>query len=126
MNTQVATLASVQEKVRQRIQETFTDLIPAELWQSMVSAEIERFTKQELPQLVKQQAKEHLFEMVKAELASPMWADRWSGRNTLGPDPSPMITSIIKECAPDLVAALFGSLGQQIVQNIRNGSIRTF
>ncbi|MDR7092283.1 hypothetical protein [Hydrogenophaga laconesensis] len=32
---QIATMASVQEKVKERIQASFMDLIPAELWEGM-------------------------------------------------------------------------------------------
>jgi hypothetical protein len=123
MNTQVATLASVQDKVRERIQASFMDLIPHELWDGMVDAELKRFTREDLPKLVVEQAKLKALEMLKLELAKPAWADRW-GMN--GMDPSPMVSEVVRQCAPELVAALFGGLVQQLVQHARNGGVRGF
>lgn len=117
MNTPPATLASIQEKVRERIQASFMDLIPPELWEGMVSAELHRFTREELPKLVVEQAKAKALELLKVELAKPEWAERWGMH---GIDPSPMVAEVVRQAAPDLVAALFGGLVQQLVVQARN------
>ena len=68
MSTQIATLANVQDKVRERIQATFMDLIPPEMWEGMVSAELHRFQIETLPKSIVEQAKLKALEMLKIGL----------------------------------------------------------
>ncbi len=117
----VATLASVQEKVRERIQATFVDLIPEELWAGMVHAQIEEITKTVLPKLVHEEAEKKLREMIQAEMRKPEWSEFWDDQSVrLGPRASAMVTEAVKKAAPDLVAALFGRFAQSIVSDLRN------
>lgn len=120
--TQIAGLASVQEKVRERIQATFAELIPQELWEGLVRAELEAMTKKLIPELVQQMARERLANIVRAEFSKPEWQGKWdysgSGQyRTLG---SEMVTEIVKAAAPEFVAALMGGLVQTMVQDLRS------
>jgi hypothetical protein len=118
MNTEVATMASIQEKVKERIQASFVDLIPQEMWEGMVQQHLKDFTTQVLPKLVKDEAEKRARELLIAELGKPGWVSGLWG--PAGPEPSPLLLEVIKQAAPDLVAALFGNLVQQMVMNLRN------
>lgn len=117
----VATLASVQEKVRERIQATFVDLIPEELWAGMVHAQIDEITKTVLPKLAHEEAEKKLRDMIQSEFQKPEWQEFWDNQSVhLGPRASAMVTAAVKESAHDLVAALFGRFAQSIVMELRN------
>lgn len=66
MATEVGALQSVQEKVKERIQATFMDLLPAELFDGMVKQHLDQFIKADLPLLVKAKAKEEFEAYLKA------------------------------------------------------------
>jgi hypothetical protein len=120
-NTQVTTMASIQEKVKERIQASFLDLIPPELWEGMVKQHMDDFTKNLLPKLVKEEAEKRLRTLLSEEFKKPEWQDRWDfGR----PQASEMLSTVLKEAAPSLVAALFGGLAQSIVIDLRNNPHR--
>jgi hypothetical protein len=123
MNTQnqIATMATVQEKVKERIQASFMDLIPPELWEGMVEQHLREFTRDVLPKLVKDEAEKRVRGLLAEEFKKPEWQDRWDFGNHQASD---MLTSILKEVAPHLVAAMFGSLAANIVADIRNNPNR--
>lgn len=124
MNTQVQTLASVQERVRERIQASFVDLIPPELWDEMVRKELGNFTHNMLPELVKKAASEKLLELLKEELNKPEWRERWGSNGQ--PGVSDMVGKVLREAAPSFVEAWMGNYAQQLVQSIRNGQFRPY
>jgi hypothetical protein len=125
MAGEVSVMAGVQDKVRERIQEAFMDLIPPEAWEQMVKTELEQFTKTALPGLVRDAAKARLQELLKDEFGKAAWAERWGG-GSMGPQCSEMLAAVLREAAPDLVTAMFGSVVQQMVNALRNGSIRPY
>ena len=125
MNTQVQTFASVQERVRERIQASFVDLIPQDLWDKMVNDELDRFTKHHLPEQVRLAATNKLQELLKKELEKQEWCERWQGSPN-GPNPGSALAEALRQAAPDLVAAMFSNLGIQIVQALRNGQLRPY
>jgi hypothetical protein len=116
-NQQIATMARVQEKVKERIQASFMDLIPPELWEGMVQQHLNEFTRDTLPKLVKAEAENRLRELLKAEFSKNEWQSRWMNN---GEQPSEFLTKVLKEVAPDLVNALFGRVAIDVVQQIRN------
>lgn len=119
MATEVAAMASIQDRVRDRIKEAFVDLIPAEMWEQMVKAEIEAFTKKELPELVRHEAREAIKSMLAEEFKKPGWQARWDD----GQRPSEFVTKILADTAPNFVAAVFGELAQRLISDIRNGNL---
>lgn len=124
-NSNVATLASVQDKVRERIQATFVDLIPEELWAGMVEQQIQQITREVLPKLVLEEAEKRLRTMIQAELNKPEWREFWDNQSVLlGPGASAMVTDAVKQAAPEMVAALFARFAQGIVMDLRNNMHR--
>lgn len=121
-NTQVATLSSIQDRLRDRIQTQFVDMIPPELWEGLVAKHLKEVTDEMLPKIVKEEAEKRLRTMVQTEMNKPEWREIWDNQSsTLGPRASEMAKKIMRECADDLVGALFGRLAQGIVIDIRNG-----
>lgn len=127
MSTNVATMATVQEKVKERIQASFVDLIPPELWEGMVQQHIAEFQRDMLPKLVKDEAEKRVRAMLADEFGKPAWIGHFYGGRTAaeyGQDPSAMVLEIVKQAAPDLVASLFGRIVQGVVMEIRNNPNR--
>jgi len=123
MSTEITSMASLQDKVKERIKASFLDLIPPEMWEGLVQAQLHEFTKVELPKLVKAEAEARLKVLLGAEFTKSEWQARWVGGST-GELASSMVTNILKEVAPELVSALFGGMAQRVVSDIRNNSGR--
>ena len=121
---QVNTVETLEDRVRERIRATFVELIPQEQWSALVGVELHRFTQRELPELVKKAAAEHLQTMLKAELDKPEWRERWTGNHI--PDAGPALAEALRQAAPEMAAALFAGLGNQIINALRNGAIRMY
>jgi hypothetical protein len=120
-STAVATMASIQDKVKERIQATFAELIPQEMWEGLVAEQVRKFQRDDLPNLVREAAKEEIKRMMTEEFAKKEWQDTWGQMGVHGGRlPSELVTKIVKEAAPDLVNALFGGLMQNIVASLRN------
>lgn len=122
-NTQPALMAGVQDKVRERIQSAFMDLVPQELWQQMVEAELRDFTASRLKQLVREEAEKRARELLAEEFKKPEWASHW---HATGLGPSEAVARILEAAAPQMVTALFGGIAQSIVEGLRSGSIRPY
>lgn len=112
-------MASVQEKVKERIQASFMDLIPPEMWEGMVDQHLREFTSDMLPKLVKDEAEKRLRELLKAEFSTPKWTDQWMGNELM---PSEFLANVLKQAAPDLVNALFARVAVDAVGMIRSMS----
>lgn len=117
-------MATVEERVRERIRASFLELIPEELFSNLVGIELHKFTHHELPGLVKKAAADHLQATLKAELEKPEWRERWTGGP--GPEAGPALAEALRQAAPELVAAMFAGLGNQIIAALRSGSIRVY
>lgn len=122
MANEISTMTTIQQKVSERLRASFVELIPDEVWDKMVADELTKFTKDDLPKLVHLAAKDRLMELLKVEFCRPEWLERWGWNNAQSP--SAMVSTILKELAPDLVAALFSNVAQSAVMQIRNGNIR--
>lgn len=116
-NQEIATMATVQEKVKERIQASFLDLIPSELWDGMVQQHLDGFTKVDLPRLVRQEAELVAKEMLKAEFAKPEWMSQWRDGQQRAPE---VMQGILRDLAPTLVATLFDEFAMRVVTHIRN------
>lgn len=120
-NQQIATMTSVQERVKERIQATFLELIPTEMWEGLVKEQIKDFTEKVLPNIVRAEAEKRLRDLLAEEFKRPEWADQW-GVN--GNEASVMLSEVLRQAAPNLVAAMFGNMASRIVQEIRSNPHR--
>lgn len=129
---EMVTMASVQERVRERIQQTFMELLPEEIFQGLVKQQLDQFMRTELPKLVAEEGKKIVSKALAAEFAKPEWQQEWDMNQsaiesmTLGPRARELVLGIVKEAAPDLVAALFGGFAQNIVMDLRNRAQRGY
>lgn len=119
----ITTIASVQDKVRERIQTTFMELLPDEMFKGLVEQELSKFLREQLPNLVVQEAKDHLTKKMQAEFVKPEWGETWTNAQ---PTPSAFMKEILRELAPDLVSALFAQLSMNVVNNLRSQMPRVY
>lgn len=116
-----ALMANLQEKVKERIQASFMDLIPVELWDGLVAEEVRKFTAEILPEMIRTEAKAAAYKHIQKGFQGPEWAQLW---DTMGLQPSPMVLEIVKAAAPELVAQLFGRVTADLVNYMRNNTPR--
>lgn len=106
-----------QDRVRDRMKEVIGDLIPDDAWKSMVDKTISDFIRDDLPKLVKAEMTAQMQTAIRKELDGSEWLTQWSGGNHLA---SPMMAEVLKQTAPEMVAALFGSIAQNAMLMVRN------
>lgn len=121
MADNVMTSQSIQERVKEKIQASFVDLVPDEMWKKLVDDEWQRIKGKLIPDVVKQVATDEIRNILMGEFQKPEWQEQFSG---FGPEPGEVVKKIIEESAPMLVSILFGSIVQQAVNHIRNNPIR--
>lgn len=110
-------LATLTDRVRQKIKTDFVDIIPEALWGQMVDKVIADFVEKELPELVKTELRVALRKVIATQLGEPGFSGVWvQGRESTGP----LMVEIIKQCAPELISQLFGGIARDIVMRIRN------
>ena len=113
-------LQTLQDRVRERIEATFMELIPPEAFNEMIDRCAADFFQHELPKLAREVLAERYREYLKAELDKPEWSAKY---NENGDGPSDLVASIVKCGAQELVAQLFGGIVQNTVINLRNQRI---
>lgn len=110
-------LMSFQDKVRERIQSTFADLIPKEQWDTLIAKGTRDFIDKELPSLIKAECANWFKARIAEELAKPEWITMWNGQ---GPMATDLVKALTKELAPDLISGMFSGLVANLVHNLRN------
>jgi hypothetical protein len=123
--------ATLKDKVESKIRDAFVDLITDEQWSQMTKAALKDFTtdvhdrgttrRSPFKQIVHDIVKEKMLERLKDELAKPEYfgGHEWHGNmETL--KPSDYAKNVIRELMPELIQALFGTIIQGAVNNIRS------
>lgn len=110
---------SVQERVREKITSDFINMIPPETWAAMVKKEMDQFCDVDFPALVKKELTTFFSGLIKEEMSKPEWQGQWKSH---GMHASPIVLEIMKQAAPEIVAAMFGNFAQNLVLDIRSGS----
>lgn len=126
MGNELVNTSSLAEKVRERIQATFVELIPEDAWKKMVESEIERFTTDTrnyngdvpspLRQMIQQQVRERMQVLVKQALDSPEFAPKWENNKHMAAD---AVRTIVVEKAPEIFGAIFSQGVQDILNNMK-------
>lgn len=111
---------SVQERVREKITSDFINMTPPETWAAMVKKEMDSFCDVEFPALVKKELTSFFSGLIRNEMDKPEWQGQWKSH---GMHASPLVLEIMKQAAPEIVAAMFGNFAQNVVSEIRNGQI---
>jgi len=119
MSNQVAPMQSIADTVKDRIKGMFADMIPDDVYETLVKTALQEFVSKELPGIVKEKAREHLIEIVKVELNKPEWyASVWNGSGQqLASD---MIAKLLKEHSAEIVNGMMGHVVMMMVQSLRN------
>ena len=114
----VATMETVQDRMTEKLQETFMDLVPPEMWTEMVAAHVNRMKQEVLPNLIEEMFKEKAKEVITAEFNSDQWRETWSNAGSMGA--SEMVKDLLIENGAEVMASMFGSMAQNVVLNMRN------
>lgn len=109
-------MQSLQDKVRERIQTQFAELIPDEMFAALVKQAVAAWTDKELPKLIHQELESKAREVVRSEFCKAEWQETWTNA---GMGMSPAMAEAMKAAAPDLVANMFGRMAQEFVQTLR-------
>lgn len=109
---------SLQEKVVEKIKNSFMEFIPDIAWNELVKKEVELFIEKELKNLIHAELAEYCKMKVKKEMDEPEFSQDWdrNGRQVVGVS----IKQMLKELAPELVASLFDRLTTDIINQVRS------
>lgn len=114
------------DRVRERVQNTFAELIPEEQWKALVQKEINAFLTSHndgygheresgLRQLVHSELRKKLGEILSVEFKSEKWALHWDGqRQQVGKE----VERIIIDNAPEILSAMLRQSIQVIVSQM--------
>lgn len=127
MSKEIVKMSDLTDRVKERVKDIFAELIPEKMWDSLVKAEIEKFRKDILPNIVEQELRRVYTEKIQEELEKSEYVANWFSGNH---QPGVEVKRMIKELAPDFVSAIFGSVIQQAIErigsDIRNGTFRPY
>lgn len=115
MSGQIATL---EQRVKERVQETIANLIPEDELGRLVEEQVAHFRRNKLQEMIANQIREQFEAVVKEELKKPEYQETWGMG---GPAASAIVQQVIKESAGDILNAMIGMHAQQIVNRMRTG-----
>ncbi len=114
----LALTTDLQTKVVEKIKSSFMELIPDIAWDELVKKQTNLFITRELPTLIKSELELFFRSEMKKELEKPEFVN--GGYGDHGERPGEAVKQIIKDLAPDFVAAIFGNIAQNAVMQIKN------
>lgn len=109
-------IMTFEDSVKERLKSIVADLIPEERWETIVRATVREFETKDLPALVKTELANKYKEIITAELAKPEWQGRW---NMVGPEASEVVSKMLIDAAPLILASMIGGQAQQLVSNLQ-------
>ncbi|MFH2074149.1 MAG: hypothetical protein ABIJ57_02205 [Pseudomonadota bacterium] len=109
--------ATLEQNVKERVKEIVGEMIPEEMWDTLVSNAIAEFKQVDLPKLVKAGLTEKYKAVIVDELCKPEWQTQWKdGRQSA----SEMVHQIILGAAPEILTAMIGLTVQNMICNLRS------
>ena len=105
------------ERVQAKINESIGELLPPEDIKRLVDAQIAEFQRVDLPKLVKAEIEAKMRQQIKDEIDSPAFNQQWEGNGFGAAD---LVKKIMVESADEIFAAMFSSMAQMVVNNMRN------
>lgn len=116
--------ATFEQRVKERITGAIADMIPEEDLTAMVKAQVERFRRVELPELIKNQISAQFTAAIKAEFAKPGYMPVWQQHGSMGA--STAVKKIIEENASAVLSSLVGGMVQATIQQMQSNMPRMF
>lgn len=125
--------SSLKDKVREKIKEQFADLIPDDLWDKLVESELKWFISEPerygsyssvservspLKEMIRKELQNMVSAKIKETLDDPKWSSKWVDGHTVV---SEAIKEVVTKHATEIVAQVFGSSVQTLVDRIRIG-----
>ncbi len=114
MSNDVSTeVKTISDKVRERIRENFSDLIPEDVWQSMVDQEVKYFIDDNIKKIVREEMEKVLRVTIKQVLSDAgMWSmDAGDDVVTDG------VRELVKRIGPEIIME---GLAERVVQAVAN------
>ena len=122
---------TIADKVRERIQTSFADLIPEESWKAMVQKAIQDFTERRpgdyrnnhqpqpsiLQELIDKEIQRRFIEALKVELDKPEWRGLYT---PTGEQASAMVKELTLKMIPEMQAQFFAQMVQMFTGDLRN------
>ena len=121
MNNQVSIMQSVQEKVRERIQSSFAELIPQEAWDEMIQQEMKSFVEKNVQSLVREAVGAWLREKIREELLKPEWG--YDSGDWTKPMAGEYLKQVLAELTPQLVESMFRFQLQNAISYLRSSNL---
>jgi hypothetical protein len=111
-------LVSFEDAVKIKLKAMVADLIPEERWDGIVNQTITEFVAKDLPLLIKKELEAEFGKKIKEALAAPEFTGYHfdNGQRVA----TELVTDLIKEQAPTILASFVGGLIQMQVQDIQN------
>lgn len=109
--------ATFNDSVKERIRIIVGELIPEDVYNSIVADSVQNFMKVDLPKLVKDELTEKYKALIKEEFEQPKWQQRWSNA---GSQASEKVREIIIEAGPSILAGMIGFAANNVVMDYHN------
>jgi hypothetical protein len=118
-NTEIATMQSLQEKVKEKISSVFMEMIPDEMMTQLVKTAMENWIKTELPALVKKEMEAKYKEKFNELLSNDSFWQRSEYRGKL---PMDALSQIVTQSSSALMESFMEQAVRIGVQKLRNGT----
>jgi len=119
-------LVTFEQKVKEKLKETISDLIPEDRYQAIVEQTILEFQRADLPRLVREELINYYKPIIQAEFAKPEWQAKYNGSTQLYT--SDKVKEMIIETAPLILANMFATPMNNLIQqlNTQIGAYRPY
>lgn len=114
-------VVTLEQRVKERINDTIADLLPADEIERLVSLQTQHFMQLKLNELIKTEIEAKMKEAIKACINSPEYNEKWDNCGMYGA--SEAVKKIITENAADILANMIGGISSQVVMTMRNNRV---
>lgn len=121
MSTEVTTMQSLQEKVKEKISTVFMEMIPDEMMTQLVKTAIENYIKTELPALIRKEMEAKYKEKLKELLNERSFWDH-NNPESRGKLPLDALSQIVAQSTSALMQSFMEQVVFNGVQKLRNNT----
>lgn len=110
--------ATLEQRVKDRINETIADLIPPDELARLVEMQVNHFRRDLLNEAIKNEVAKHFTEAIRLELGKPDYQPKWDQYGRQGA--SEAVQKIITDGAGSILAGLIGGAVHQTIYNLQS------
>ena len=108
------------DRVKAKINESITNLLPEEDISRMVDAQINAFMRDEFQKMILSNIREVAQKQIKEALSSAEYSGMWNGYKQGVPE---LIADVMKKHSSEIFADMFGNMAMMVVNNMRNNRL---